>query len=132
MARLLEREARQERDGAEDEVRGAAEIFRAGTAAEGGRPTPKSENPIEVTTTAATMGVMMRRHQRANRPSTPSMRPPTMTAPRAPQQPWVAAMRAGHGDEGEADAHDNGKPAAHAPDGEQLHEGADAGDEHGV
>ena len=44
-------------------------------------PTPSSENPIEVTTTAATMGVMIRRHQRANKPSSPSMRPPTMTAP---------------------------------------------------
>ncbi len=46
-------------------------------------PTPSSEKPMDVTTTAATMGEMMRRQYFANRPNTPSMRPPTMMAPMA-------------------------------------------------
>ena len=46
-------------------------------------PTPSSENPMDVTTTAATMGDMMRRQYFANRPSPPSMTPPTMMAPMA-------------------------------------------------
>lgn len=55
-------------------------------------PTPKSEKPMDVTTTAATMGDMMRRQYFANRPSTPSMMPPTMMAPMATLYPYVAAM----------------------------------------
>ena len=46
-------------------------------------PTLSSEKPMAVTTTAATIGEMMRRQYLANRPSTPSMTPPTMTAPMA-------------------------------------------------
>ena len=38
---------------------------------------------MDVTTTAATMGEMMRRQYFANRPSTPSKMPPTMMAPMA-------------------------------------------------
>lgn len=40
--------------------------------------------------------------------------------------------RASNRDEGEADAHDDGQAAAHAPERIQLDERADAGDEHGV
>ena len=54
-------------------------------------PTPKSEKPMAVTTTAATIGVMMRRQYCANRPRTPSSTPPTMTAPMSAPYPWVAA-----------------------------------------
>ena len=46
-------------------------------------PTLSSENPMDVTTTAATMGEMMRRQYFANKPSTPSKMPPTMMAPMA-------------------------------------------------
>ena len=50
-------------------------------------PTESNEKPMEVTTTAATMGVMSLRQYRANRPSTPSMQPPTMMAPMAAPMP---------------------------------------------
>ena len=46
---------------------------------------------MAVTTTAATIGVMMRRQYCANRPRTPSSTPPTMTAPMSAPYPWVAA-----------------------------------------
>ena len=45
---------------------------------------------MDVTTTAATIGVMIRRQYCANRPSTPSMQPPTMMAPAAAPMPYVA------------------------------------------
>ena len=44
-------------------------------------PTVNSENPIEVTTEAATTGVMIFRQYFARRPSVPSMIPPIITAP---------------------------------------------------
>ena len=44
-------------------------------------PTLSSEKPMAVTTDAATMGVTMRHQYLASRPKTPSMQPPTMTAP---------------------------------------------------
>ena len=53
-------------------------------------PTESSEKPMDVTTTAATIGVMIRRQYCANRPSTPSMQPPTMMAPAAAPMPYAA------------------------------------------
>ena len=55
-------------------------------------PVESSEKPIDVTTTAATTGGTKRRQYRAVRPSTPSSRPPTMTAPTATLYPCVEAM----------------------------------------
>ena len=54
-------------------------------------PTESSEKPMDVTTTAATMGEMSQRQYFANRPSTPSIRPPTIMAPIAALKPYVAA-----------------------------------------
>ena len=44
-------------------------------------PVESSEKPIEVTTTAETIGPMKRRQYFASRPSTNKMRPPAMTDP---------------------------------------------------
>ena len=44
-------------------------------------PTERSEKPIEVTTLAATIGVISFIQYLANSPSVPSIRPPINTAP---------------------------------------------------
>lgn len=50
-------------------------------------PTESSEKPMDVTTTAATIGEMSQRQYFANRPSTPSIKPPTIMAPIAALKP---------------------------------------------
>lgn len=72
-------------------------------------PTDRRENPIDVTTHAATIGATIFLQYFAKIPSVPSTIPPTIIAPIAVSYPYWGSYVTQNGNKGKTDSHHNGQ-----------------------